>query len=589
MRVDEQGWADVVAAAQAGDQVALDDLVAQYLPLVYNIVGRALDGHLDVDDVVQETMLRAVGGLDGLRDPESFRSWLVAIAMRQVRDRARVQRTAQTYAGHVLDEERDRADPGSDFVDLTILRLHLDGQRQEAAEATRWLDEDDRHLLSLWWLEVAGRLTRRELADALELTPQHAAVRVQRVKAQLEAARSVVRAMNKSPRCYEFATLALEWDGRPSPLWRKRLARHTRGCAECGGVAPDQVPAERLLVGLALVPLPVGFALKVLAGLTATTGAAATTTAAVGAAGHGGFGTMVKAGFQLAMKPVVATTAGVTLVAGGAAVVYQASQDSAGGPLPRATAPATSASAAVRTPPSPSPSPSLVPGTSAPAPTSAAPSPQSQYGNVVDVADKAPDPNHEPGALPKRPVGTFTSTGGAKAVLAHNSDTVTLKGRGYFRIRWQIGTTGGRIGVLNPASWTGLRGKLFHVASGGGRRMDDQFPGTTDGQSGMGSRTTGYDTLPPGAQQMWQNEYYYLDGEVTLHNNESPADYSLIVEPRTWDEINADIHSGPPQGTIRYGVVRDTGNDSAPVPQYVTRSTTADPRTVSQRSSVRMP
>jgi hypothetical protein len=40
-----------------------------YLPLVYNIVGRALSGHAGVDDVVQETMLRAVRGLGDLRDP----------------------------------------------------------------------------------------------------------------------------------------------------------------------------------------------------------------------------------------------------------------------------------------------------------------------------------------------------------------------------------------------------------------------------------------------------------------------------------------------------------------------------------------
>ena len=58
-----------VIAAQAGDAQALDRLVSSYLPLIYNIVGRALNGHADTDDVVQETMLRAVRGLPGLRDP----------------------------------------------------------------------------------------------------------------------------------------------------------------------------------------------------------------------------------------------------------------------------------------------------------------------------------------------------------------------------------------------------------------------------------------------------------------------------------------------------------------------------------------
>ena len=75
-----------VIAAQRGDREALAALAAGYLPLVYNVVGRAMNGHPDVDDVVQETMLRAVRGLGELRDPTAFRSWLVAIAIRQVRD-----------------------------------------------------------------------------------------------------------------------------------------------------------------------------------------------------------------------------------------------------------------------------------------------------------------------------------------------------------------------------------------------------------------------------------------------------------------------------------------------------------------------
>ena len=35
------------------------------------------------------------------------------------------------------------------------------------------------------------------------------------------------------------------------------------------------------------------------------------------------------------------------------------------------------------------------------------------------------------------------------------------------------------------------------------------------------------DTLPSGYQQMWQNEFYYLDGSVTLFENEGWADYNL--------------------------------------------------------------
>src|SRR6185369_4241120 len=163
----------LVAAAMAGDQRAVDRLVAACLPLVYNIVGRAMGGHADVDDVVQETMLHAVRGLPQLRDAERFRPWLVAIAIQQVRRRWRVNYRSPRHA----DLDVDLTDPGADFVDLTIAKLGLRDQRREVAEATRWLDADDRHLLSLWWLEAAGELTRSDLAGALELTRSQATVR----------------------------------------------------------------------------------------------------------------------------------------------------------------------------------------------------------------------------------------------------------------------------------------------------------------------------------------------------------------------------------------------------------------------------
>ncbi|MFE7167902.1 sigma-70 family RNA polymerase sigma factor [Streptomyces sp. NPDC057616] len=243
--------AALVAAARGGDPDAQDALVAACLPLVYNIVGRALNGSVDVDDVVQETMLRTLDGLGGLRAPESFRSWLVAITMNEVRKHWQDRRLA---TGGVEDAV-ELADPGADFVDLTMVQLQLSGQRQETARATRWLEPDDRGLLSLWWLECAGELTRAEVAAALELSPQHTAVRVQRMKAQLEAARVVVRALDAQPPCEELRGMLGAWDGRPSALWRKRIARHARGCVRCCGLWSGLMPAEGLLAGLALVAM----------------------------------------------------------------------------------------------------------------------------------------------------------------------------------------------------------------------------------------------------------------------------------------------------------------------------------------------
>jgi RNA polymerase sigma factor (sigma-70 family) len=252
MSGDTEPGVQTVIAAQAGDGQALDDLISQYLPLIYNIVGRALNGHADVDDVVQETMLRAVRGVAGLRDPAAFRSWLVAVAVRQLRDYCQARQAAPVP--DLGQAGRDVPDPAADFVDLTILRLGLSGQRLQTAQATRWLDGDDRELLALWWLEAAGELGRDEIAAALGLPARHAAVRIARMKEQLTTSRVVVRALGADPGCDGLAAATSGWDRVPSPLWRKRLARHIRDCDACAAHHDGLIPAERLLGGLPLIP-----------------------------------------------------------------------------------------------------------------------------------------------------------------------------------------------------------------------------------------------------------------------------------------------------------------------------------------------
>jgi RNA polymerase sigma factor (sigma-70 family) len=340
-----------VIAAQRGDRDALDALAAGYLPLVYNIVGRAMNGHPDVDDVVQETMLRAVRGLGELRDPAAFRSWLVAIAIRQVRDSYR-DRLAQAPA-----VEFDA--PAPDFADVTIERLGLSGQRLQAAEATRWLDDDDRPVLALWWQEAAGGLTRADLAAGLGLTPAHAAVRVARMKERLATSRMVVHALGRLPQCRNLLVITAGWDGEPSSLWRKRLARHVRDCAWCLAGAADMIPAERLLGVLPLLAVPAGLAGRVLSqvsggpfGELGTAGRAVQHAQA--ASGHGARAArharvLSKGAVSLQPKLIAVSLAVVTCAAGGTFAVTHAHRP-----------PAPVASVSVPSPPASHPA-SLVP------------------------------------------------------------------------------------------------------------------------------------------------------------------------------------------------------------------------------------
>ncbi|GAA1597376.1 sigma-70 family RNA polymerase sigma factor [Actinoplanes couchii] len=353
-----------VVAARAGDPVAIDRLVAGYLPLVYTIVGRALEGHADVDDVVQEVMIRVLRNLGELRDPAAFRSWLVAITVRQVRERFRGRPPAERL-------DPDLRDPGADFTDLAITRLELSGQRRETAEATRWLDEENRELLALWWLEASGELTRDEIVEASGLGRQHAAVRIQRMKAQLETARAVVRSLQRTPPCPELSLVLTGWDGRPGALWRKRIARHTRECRECAPAWQHLVEAERLLAGMALVPLPPGLGSAV-GDLTINTFAAGTPVqSAAGASGGGGTAAGVKTGVSLMPKLLAGVLA--TAAVAGAGVAVSAYRGNPGEPSVPAAVVAPQTSPAASAAASPSPSAPISPSASRSVPPSATP------------------------------------------------------------------------------------------------------------------------------------------------------------------------------------------------------------------------
>ncbi|MFC7184295.1 sigma-70 family RNA polymerase sigma factor [Kitasatospora paranensis] len=411
--MDSDRAALLVVKARAGDERATDELISGHLPLLYNIVGRALGGHPDTDDVVQETMLRAVDGLSGLRDPAGFRSWLVAIAMNQIRRRHHERMAANAAACAGLQDAYDVADPGADFVDLTIVRLGLSGQRREVAEATRWLDEGDRELLALWWLEAAGELTRPELAAALELSPQHAAVRVQRMKGQLETARVVVRALGGGGHCAGLAELTAPWDGVPSALWRKRIARHARDCGTCARHWSELFPAEGLLAGLAMVPMPVGHtgAAGILAAHFAhTAGHAAPVQGASSAAHRGlprshrrGRGVRSAAHRGMAARPRMPMAAGVggavAVTAAAAATIAVGLPDTAGPtaavePSPPvrvqaaiASTPAPSPSASPSPSPSPTPTPTASPKPAPTRPRSAPPSNRSLQDQVLALVN----------------------------------------------------------------------------------------------------------------------------------------------------------------------------------------------------------
>ncbi len=141
--------AALVEAARAGDRAAFGRLYDRYARTVHGIL-LARVPRTEVDDLVQDVFLRAMGQLHTLRDPDFFPGWLCAIARNRATDFYRRLRPA---------DELPDALPGPSRPDEAEARAVL--------EAIRALPEAYRETLILRLVEG---LTGQEIADRTGLT-----------------------------------------------------------------------------------------------------------------------------------------------------------------------------------------------------------------------------------------------------------------------------------------------------------------------------------------------------------------------------------------------------------------------------------
>lgn len=415
--------AGLVVAAQAGDDRAREELIAAHLPLVYNIVGRALSGHADVDDVVQESLLRVVRDLPDLRAPESFRSWLVAITLRQINTHWHRQHVFADRTT-VIDEARRIPDAGAEPVETAILRLHVSDERRRVVEAGRWLDPDHRVLLSLWWQECAGLLSREDIAAATGLTVAHVGVRLQRMREQLESCRTIVAALVADPRCPQLGETVVGWDGLPASVWRKRIARHTRGCPVCMAASTERVPAELLPLGLTALAVPAGLiaalaAKGLLSGTAAGAGGLAAAPVAVGAAAGGGglHGALIGKLHAVTAHPLLSLATAAVLIAGTATY--------AAWPEPAPREPRVMAAPTVG---DPTPTPSRTTASAEPSPTRPSPASPSAAAGTVPLGAQSLESVDQPGLFATY-AGDFVTLGPVSA-----SSSAQARQRGTFTV-----------------------------------------------------------------------------------------------------------------------------------------------------------
>jgi RNA polymerase sigma-70 factor (ECF subfamily) len=155
---DEQADSDLVTRWTDGDQRAATALVDRHAGAVARFVA-SLDHRADVQEVVQETFVRAFGSLAGFRWDSSFRSWLFTIARRLVLDQRRAGRRRGVQVAVQEADVRTEFDALDAVVaDETEVRMR---------QALERLTPTQREVFTL---RVGEGMSYRDIADAAGTT-----------------------------------------------------------------------------------------------------------------------------------------------------------------------------------------------------------------------------------------------------------------------------------------------------------------------------------------------------------------------------------------------------------------------------------
>ncbi len=102
----------LIKRAQNGDSTALSELLHEHYRFLYHYVLKITMDRGKAEDIVQDTMIRAIEKIRSFQAKGKFSTWLITIASRLIIDKARREKTEQRW----LEQERQHI-KAQDFVE----------------------------------------------------------------------------------------------------------------------------------------------------------------------------------------------------------------------------------------------------------------------------------------------------------------------------------------------------------------------------------------------------------------------------------------------------------------------------------------
>jgi RNA polymerase sigma-70 factor, ECF subfamily len=156
--VGETTDAELIQRWKGGDQRAATALVERHSPALARFAV-SQGARYDIDELVQDTFVRAFNSIDGFRGDSSFRTWLLTIERRLLLDR---RRSEKRRPDKVEIQEGD-ASTQFDALDGMV----ADEARKRLTKAVTKLSPTQREVFTL---RVAEGMSYKEIADAVGTT-----------------------------------------------------------------------------------------------------------------------------------------------------------------------------------------------------------------------------------------------------------------------------------------------------------------------------------------------------------------------------------------------------------------------------------
>jgi RNA polymerase sigma-70 factor (ECF subfamily) len=156
--VDEHRDLELIARWKSGDERAATELVERHSSALARFAV-ACGERNEVEELVQDTFVRAFGSIDGFRAESTFRTWLFTIERRLLLDRRRAEKRRRDRT----ELQEDDAATEYDALDSVV----ADETQARLAGAVKRLSPMQREVFTL---RITEGLSYKEIAEAVGTT-----------------------------------------------------------------------------------------------------------------------------------------------------------------------------------------------------------------------------------------------------------------------------------------------------------------------------------------------------------------------------------------------------------------------------------